>query len=143
MLKIDKEKGYKQPMKAEHTIYEKKVTPFLYVTKAGGYLVFSNYKALYEYTIKLCWQSSKGGWLDVVMFLWEWTTLSYKDATTFTQTNLPEVKDGVYFLIWHGIMSNAEYRMEKFLKFMHKLTGSEFNDNDFREAWDEFVKQIK
>lgn len=143
MLKIDKDKGFKQPMKKEYSQYEKMVTPFLFVARTGGYMPFSSYKNLYFYTITMCWHSSKAGWLDVVMFLWEWTSLTYKDATIFTQTNLPETRDGVYFLIWNGIMSNAEYRMQKFLVFLHKLTCSEYKENDFREAWDEFIKAMK
>lgn len=141
MLKIDKEKGGKKPMKVEHSHYEKTQTPFLFIAPQGGYLSFSNYQKLYEYTLELCWQSSKGGWLDVVMFLWDWTSLEYRDATLFAQTHLPGIKDGVYILVWNGILTNAEWRMEYFMMFLHKLTGSTFDQNSFLKAWDEFIKK--
>lgn len=141
MLKMDMEKGNKKPMKAEHTTYERAVSPFLLIAPQGGYLHFSSYVRLYAYTIELCWQQSKGGWLDVVMFLWDWTSLEWRDAVIFTQTHLPNIKDGVYVLLWNGVFSNAEYRMSHFLMFLHKLTGSTFSEEAFNEAWDEFKKK--
>ena len=138
MLKIDREKGNKKPMQVEHTAYEKANSPFLFIAPQGGYLKFSSYKKLYDYTLELCWQQSKGGWLDVVMFLWDWTSLEYRDAALFAQTHLAGIKDGVYLLLWNGVMTNAEWRMEHFMMFLHKLTSSTFDELAFRESWNDF-----
>ena len=115
--------------------YMKMYDPFLFKTEDGRIVPFQSLEALYAYTIKLCRERSKGGWLDLVLLLAEHTFLSYNDAMVFVQCSDLHLKDGVSILIWEGAEQNAEYKLEQVMKLLHSLTGTSFDAASYMKAW--------
>lgn len=117
--------------------YMKMVDPFLFKTGDDRIVPFQSLRALYAYTIRLCRERSKGGWLDLVLLLAEHTFLSYNDAVVFVQCSGFHLRDGVSILIWEGSEQNAEYKLEQVMKLLHSLTGTPFDSESYRKAWEE------
>lgn len=130
--------GYKFP-KLSH--YYCTYDPFLLGTADGRIIPFADYERMYLHTIKECWRSSQGGWLDVVLFLYENCLLSYSQAKTIVySTTTIMLTEGVKIIIWEGSKANAEYNMEKFIQWLHALSDTEYKPAMFNAAWKIFVE---
>lgn len=120
------------------THYMKIYDPFLFCTKDGRIVPFQSLRTLYGYTLKLCYQCSKRGYLDLVLLLTEQTFLTFEQAQMVVQNSGVGMVNDVVILPWDEAGGKAEYRMAEIIKFLHTFTDTGFAEFTYFEAWDEF-----
>ena len=104
-------------------------------------VTFDDYAEAYLYVLKLLKKKFPRGYIDVPIFISEMMGVSFKAGQMFTETivKYSHMENDAILCAWKDPNTNVRYIMELLMRDLHGLSETEFSNDDFQKAWEEFI----
>ena len=131
-------------MKAESFVdLIKRFNPFGFKDEKKESMMFTDYGAVYLYTIQKLFEEFPRGYIDVALFLHKMTLQPLAVTTMFCKRSmfLKCINDGVYLCEpdKKGLPPKECYA--NLMKAFHTLSETQFSQEYFDKAWERFVSE--
>lgn len=122
--------------------YMEEHNPFCMKDKDGKLNYFGRYEDAYLYVMKTLRKYHPRGYVDIILFLIDWVGMDKPMAEDYWADMRKEEREllAEQFIIidWMEVKKQKD-KLAAFMRCLHILTETRFNEVDFEKAWETFL----